>query len=203
MLELRTNVVLDTEKIKTWMEAQAQLEALPMRQLFGILKKLLGCRRGATSAERAADIVRWLQTEKWTTREGSHAEALIRRRRRIYGFGVLLLWLIFRVHVWSVDHGPRETCRILVSRTSELGSASSESSQNFVLGQSWVHLLARRMGGYPCTRVRERRVPHYHWNDCASVGVCPDRKTWSDQTWLCVCVPRVGWRRSHYPHGLR
>ena len=85
MLELRTNVVLDTEKIKTWMEAQAQLEALPMRQLFGILKKLPGCRRGATSAERAADIVRWLQTEKWATREGSHAE--IRRRRRIYGLG--------------------------------------------------------------------------------------------------------------------
>ena len=62
MLELRTNGVLDTEKIKTWTEAQAQLEALPMRQLFGILEKLLGCKRGATSAERAADIVRWLQT---------------------------------------------------------------------------------------------------------------------------------------------
>ena len=54
--------VLDTEKIKTWTAAQAQLEALPMRQLLGILEKLPGCKRGATSAERAADIVRWLQT---------------------------------------------------------------------------------------------------------------------------------------------
>ena len=62
MLELRTSGVLDTEKIKTWTEAQAQLEALPMRQLFGILKKLPGCKRGATCAERAADMVRWLQT---------------------------------------------------------------------------------------------------------------------------------------------
>ena len=62
MLELRTNGVLDTEKIKTWTEAQAQLEALPMTQLFGILEKLPGCKRSATSAERAADIVRWLQT---------------------------------------------------------------------------------------------------------------------------------------------
>ena len=62
MLELRTNEVLDTEKIKTWTEAQTQLEALPMRQLFGILEKLPGCKRGATSAEWAADIVRWLQT---------------------------------------------------------------------------------------------------------------------------------------------
>ena len=40
-------------------------------------------------------------------------------------------------------------------------------------------------------------------NNCASVGVCLDRKAWSDQTWLCVCVPRVGWRRPPYPHGLR
>ena len=62
MLELRTNGILDTEKIKTWTEAQAQLDALPMRQLFGILEKLSGCKRGATGAERAADIVRWLQT---------------------------------------------------------------------------------------------------------------------------------------------
>ena len=43
MLELRTHGVLDPEKIKTWMEAQAQLEAQPMRQLFGILEKLPGC----------------------------------------------------------------------------------------------------------------------------------------------------------------
>ena len=62
MLELRTNAVLDTEKIKTWTEAKAQLEALPTRQLFGILEKLPGCKRGATGAEQAADIVRWLQT---------------------------------------------------------------------------------------------------------------------------------------------
>ena len=40
MLELRTNGVLDTEKIKTWTEAEAQLEALPMRQLFGILERV-------------------------------------------------------------------------------------------------------------------------------------------------------------------
>ena len=42
--------------------------------------------------------------------------------------------LLVRVHVWSVDHEPQETCRILVSRTSKLGSASSAGSQNFLLG---------------------------------------------------------------------
>ena len=26
-------------------------------------------------------------------------------------------------------------------------------------------------------------------------------KTRSDQTWLCICVPRVGWRRSPHPRG--
>ena len=34
-------------------------------------------------------------------------------------------YLLVRIHVWSVDHGPRETYRTLVSRASELGSASS------------------------------------------------------------------------------
>ena len=61
ILELRTNGVLDLEKIKTWTEAQEQLENLPMRQLYGILEKLPGCKKGTTSSERAVDIVRWLQ----------------------------------------------------------------------------------------------------------------------------------------------
>ena len=61
--------------------------------------------------------------------------------------GAVVAHLLVRVHVWSVDHGPRETCRILVSRTSELGSASSADSKNFVLGWGWVCPLARRMDG--------------------------------------------------------
>ena len=42
--------------------------------------------------------------------------------------------LLVRIHVWSVDHGPREACRVLVSRARELGSASSAGSQSLVLG---------------------------------------------------------------------
>ena len=80
MLGLRTNGVLDAEKIKTWTEAQAQLEALPMRQLFVTLEKLPGFKKGATSAERAVDVVRWLQTRLETPG---------------VWIGVLLMWLIF------------------------------------------------------------------------------------------------------------
>ena len=43
-------------------------------------------------------------------------------------------YLLVRVHVWSVDHGPRETCRMLVSRISKFGFASIAGGQSFVLG---------------------------------------------------------------------
>ena len=62
MLELRTNGVLDVEKIKSWIEAQEQLECLSMRQLYGVLERISGCKKGATRAERAGDIVRWLHS---------------------------------------------------------------------------------------------------------------------------------------------
>ena len=45
MLELRTNGVLDVEKIKSWTEAQEQLECLSMRQLYGVLERMPGCKK--------------------------------------------------------------------------------------------------------------------------------------------------------------
>ena len=91
--------VLDTEKIMTWTEAQAQQEALPMRHLFGILAKLPGCMRGATSAERAADTVRWLQTRSTNWEEGNKGSVPCGssnpQETPSVLIGVLLLWLTF------------------------------------------------------------------------------------------------------------
>ena len=119
MLELRINGVLDTEKIKTRTEAQAQLEALPMRQLSGILEKLPGVyerrhqrrtsRRHCAEATHAFDKLKRRQQEKRPVRKfkpAGDAECMDPG-------AAVVAHLLVRVHVWSVDHGPRESCRIL------------------------------------------------------------------------------------------
>ena len=62
MLELRTSGVLDTEKDQDVARSAGAAGSPADETTFGILEMLPGCKRGATSAERAVDIVRWLQT---------------------------------------------------------------------------------------------------------------------------------------------
>ena len=90
-----------------------------------------------------------------------------------------MTYLLVRIHVWIVDHGPREVCTVLVSRASKLGSAKSAGSQSLVLGCCYVHMSARRVDGGTCASKYENSVLDYRGNG-GSGGVCHG------------CVSRVG-----------
>ena len=103
-------------------------------QLYCVLERMPGCKKGATSVERAGDIVcdgssRDQRTER-PERESKSAKCGWHLARG----GIDVACLLVRVHASSVDHGPREPCGVLAPRASEFEPSSVVCDQSLMLG---------------------------------------------------------------------